>query len=121
MRRLCGEDIAEITAICIPIIEEELLKVLPAHILKYVPETLSKLHLSLQDVAELTGVSYQRVHQLVSAGLLKCSGSPAGVNLGDLFEFLDEREQNPRVRITKTEHGERWDPLPVRALKGGGE
>jgi hypothetical protein len=100
----------------VSVVQEELVKILPGHVAKYVPEAISKLHLSLQDVAGLTEVSYQRIHQLVETGDLKVqkvNGHGIRVCLGDLFSFLNEREQNPRVKITRTAHGERWD-LPVR-------
>jgi len=107
-----------------PVLEAELVKILPQHVVKFLPAALSKLHLSLQDVANLTGVSYQRIHQLQQEGLLKAHGSPARVNLGDLFSFLSDREEKAqelkepsRLKVTKTDNGEVWEILPPRPVR----
>lgn len=95
MRRLDGEDIAELVSRVTPVLHRKLVETLPARITKYVPEALSRLNVSLHDVAELTGLSYATVYEAHHKGLLKASyvkGVGVRVNLGELFSFLDDRE-----------------------------
>lgn len=114
------EDIVEIVAKITPALERQLIETLPPYILKYVPEALSKLNVSLQDVADLTGLSYASVYAAQQKGLLKAAyvdGVGLRVNLGNLFSFLNQREEKKRLKITKTSQGERWDVLPDRPVR----